>query len=83
MTNGNGTHFNHFIAQLDKRLERIEIAIDRLADEVEGKHERLNGRVGELERVKAEVAGGWKLASVVGAVAGTLGGVVSKWFPFG
>jgi hypothetical protein len=69
-TNGS---FNLLVSQLDRRLGRIEEAIDRLADELDGKHEKIGARVSDLERVKAEVAGGWKFASIVGALAGGVG----------
>ena len=76
--NGNGS-FDHLIGQLDRRLERIEVAIDRLADNQEEHHEKLNGRVSELEKKNAEVKGGWTVLTIVGSVAGAVGGIASKW----
>lgn len=81
--NGVNGSFNHLIDQLDRRLERIETTLDRLVDTADEKHERLNGRVRELESKASEVRGGWTALTVVGAVAGTLGGLASKWFSWG
>jgi hypothetical protein len=79
MTGANGTSFIHLVDQLDRRLQRIETAIDRLADELDGKHEHLNGRVRELENTRSEARGGWTALSVVGTIAGALGGYASRW----
>lgn len=75
----NGASFDHLIGQLDRRLERIEVAIDRLADELDGKHERLNGRVRELENKQSEVRGGWTVLTIIGTVAGAVGGLAVRW----
>jgi hypothetical protein len=80
VTGANGASFSHIIGLLDKRLERIEIAIDRLADELDGKHEKLTDRLNSLEGTRSETRGGWTVLSVVGAVAGAVGGYATKWF---
>jgi hypothetical protein len=80
MSNGSNGSFDHLIGQLDRRLERIEMAIDNLAGELDGKHEKLNGRVNQLEHRNAEVRGGWTVLALIGTVAGTVGGIASKWF---
>lgn len=76
MQNGS---FDHLIGQLDRRLERIEESIDRLADNLGERHDKLNGRVSELEQNHAEVRGGWWVLSIVGSIAGAVGGFASKW----
>ena len=84
MTNsGNGTSFSHIISLLDKRLERIEVAIDRLADELDGKHEKLTNRLNSLEASRSEVRGGWSVLAIVGTIAGAVGGYATKWFSGG
>ena len=80
MTGPNGASFDHLIGQIDKRLANIERAIERLADEYDGRHEKLNGRVRDLENTRSEARGGWTVLSIVGAVAGAVGGYASKWF---
>lgn len=81
MQSGNGNNFNQMlISQLDNRLARIEIAIDRLADELDGKHEKLNGRLRILEDQSSKARGGWTVLTVVGSVAGALGGFATKYF---
>lgn len=79
MQASNGS-FDHLISQLDRRLERIEHAIDRLVDETGERHEKLNGRVTQLEQRNAEVKGGWTVLALIGTVAGTVGGIAAKWF---
>jgi hypothetical protein len=80
VTGANGASFSHIIGLLDKRLERIEIAIDRLADELDGKHEKLTDRLNSLEGTRSETRGGWTVLSAVGAIAGAVGGYATKWF---
>ena len=80
MNSPNGTSFSHLVDQLDRRLQRIEMAIDRLADDLDGKHEHLNGRLRDLESSRSEAKGGWTVLSIVGGVAGAVGGIASRWF---
>lgn len=76
MQNGS---FDHLIGQLDSRLERIEQSIDRLTAQVEHRHEQLNGRVRKIEDRHSEQRGGWTVLTVIGSVAGVVGGYASKW----
>lgn len=76
MQNGS---FDHLIGQLDRRLERIEITLDRLVDQNDERHEKLNGRVAELEQTRAKAQGGWTVITIVGSIAGAIGGYASKW----
>jgi predicted ATPase len=76
---GNGS-FDHLIIQLDGRLARIEHAIDRLLDETDARHEKVNGRLTVLEHRNSEAKGGWYMFGVIGTAAGVVGGLVTKWF---
>ena len=80
MSGANGGSFDHLIVQLDRRLERIESTLDRIESKHDEKHEKLNGRISDLEKQNAEASGAWKLAGIVGAVAGTVAGIATKWF---
>jgi SMC interacting uncharacterized protein involved in chromosome segregation len=71
--------FPHLMEQLDRRLGRIEQAIDRLDVNLDERHEKISERINALEKTKAEVAGGWKVASVIGGIAGAVGGITAKW----
>ena len=75
MQNVNGS-FGHLIDQLDRRLERIEQAIDHLSNDLDGKHDKLNGRVQQLEQRNAEIRGGWTVLAAIGTVAGGLGAFI-------
>lgn len=75
--------FDHLIGQLDRRLARIEVSLDKVIEHVDDKHEKLNGRVVDLEKRNANVAGGWKAVGIIGGIAGTVGGVVAKWLTGG
>jgi hypothetical protein len=49
---------NHFFEQLDKRLGRIEMAIDRIGTQHDIFEERLSARVATLELALARQDGG-------------------------
>jgi hypothetical protein len=72
-------NFDHIIGQIDRRLARIEINLDRLVDTQEIRHNNVTTRVASLEQTKAEVAGGWKVASIIGALAGSIGGLATRY----
>ena len=65
MQNGS---FDHLIGQLDRRLERIEITLDRI-----------DAHVRELEDKASQAKGGWTVLTIIGGIAGAVGGFASKW----
>jgi hypothetical protein len=77
---GNGTYGERFWDQIDHRLKRIEDAIDNLAKEHGTRHEKLADRVNKLETTGAQQVGGLKVITVLGSVAGAIGGLAVKWF---
>jgi hypothetical protein len=77
---GNGSYNERFWDQIDHRLKRIEDAIDNLAKEHGSRHERLTERVNKLETNNAQQVGGWKVVTIMGSVAGAIGGLAVKWF---
>jgi uncharacterized protein YdcH (DUF465 family) len=79
-TGGNGTYGERYWDQLDHRLQRIEESIDRLADQHGNRHDKLSERITELEHTGAAQAGGWKVVTIIGSVAGVVGGFATKWF---
>jgi hypothetical protein len=72
-------NFDHIIGQIDKRLARIETNLDRFVDSHEDRHLDTTRRLAALEQTKAEVAGGWKVVSVIGALAGAIGGLATRY----
>jgi hypothetical protein len=79
MSGTNGASFDHLIGQIDRRLANIERDIERLVDSHDDRHDKLNHRVRDLESTRSETRGGWTVLSVVGTVAGALGGYASRW----
>lgn len=75
----NGSSFSHLIGQLDRRLERIEEAIDRLADHQTEHAEKIIVRVTDLEKKNSEIKGGWTVLTIIGTIAGTVGGIAARW----
>jgi hypothetical protein len=75
MTEGN---LSLFFEQLDKRLSRIEYALDRIASSHDLFEERMNARVSVLELELARQAGGKKALAGLLAAAATIGGVVAS-----
>jgi hypothetical protein len=68
---------NHFFEQLDKRLGRIEMAIDRIGTQHDIFEERLSARVATLELALARQDGGRKALAGLMAAAATVGGMVA------
>jgi hypothetical protein len=81
---GNGSSFPHLMDQIDARLERIERAVDRLADQSAYRYDRIDGRMSDMERTHSEVRGGWKALTIIGSIgataAGALGGYLGRLF---
>jgi hypothetical protein len=67
----------------EKTLGRIEAIVETIKDDVE-EIKRLtdlqNGRVRALEVENARSQGGWKVAGLVGAIAGTVGSIGARFF---
>ena len=76
---GNGHSFSHLINQLDARLERIESAIDRLADQQAVRDLKTDNRLSILELYKAEAQGGWKALTIAGSIGATLAGAAGAY----
>jgi ABC-type transporter Mla subunit MlaD len=73
----NGDNVNHFFNQLDARLGRIEMAIDRIGAQHDIFEERLSARVATLELALARQDGGRKALAGLMAAAATVGGMVA------
>ena len=69
--------------QLDARLARIEHSLERLGDVHEGRHEHIVGRISTLENKNSEFKGGWTVLTIIGTIAGAIGGLLTKWFGHG
>jgi hypothetical protein len=75
MENGN---LALFFEQLDKRLSRIENALDKIGHSHELLEERMNARVIVLELEAARQAGGKKALAGLLAAAATFGGIIAS-----
>jgi hypothetical protein len=67
----------------EKTLGRIEAMIEIIKEDVEEIKDLVdaqNGRVRSLEVENARSQGGWKVAGLVGAIAGTVGSIGAKFF---
>lgn len=78
MENG---HFQYYVQQLDHRMARIERSIDRLVEAHEKQNDEFEERLDTIEKENAESRGGWKVAGIVGGIAGTIASVAAKWLP--
>lgn len=79
MTNSNGANYDHLMRQLDARLERIEVAIDRLADQQAVRDAKVENRLSMLELYKAEAQGGWKALTIAGSIGATIAGAAGAY----
>jgi hypothetical protein len=68
---------------VEKALGRIEAIVDTIKEDVEEVKdllEKQNGRVRVLEIENAQSRGGWKLAGVIGGVAGAMASFLPKYW---
>jgi hypothetical protein len=67
----------------EKALGRIEAIVETIKEDVKDLKDLVdvqNGRVRLLEVENARSQGGWKVAGLVGAIAGTVGSIGSRFF---
>jgi hypothetical protein len=67
----------------EKALGRIEAIVETIKEDVKDLKDLVdvqNGRVRSLEVENARSQGGWKVAGLVGAIAGTIGSIGSRFF---
>jgi hypothetical protein len=67
----------------EKALGRIEAIVETIKEDVKDLKDLVdvqNGRVRLLEVENARSQGGWKVAGLVGAIAGTIGSIGSRFF---
>jgi hypothetical protein len=82
MNGGNGQtngSFFHLIEQLDARLARIELTLDRLSDDYANRHKTIHDRVTVLEIHKAENAGSWRTLTLVSGGIATVAGIATSY----
>jgi hypothetical protein len=66
-----------------KALGRIEAIVETIKEDVKDLKDLVdiqNGRVRSLEVENARSQGGWKVAGLVGAIAGTVGSIGARFF---
>lgn len=60
--------------------EKIEDGFSSLHSKIDGALKDHEDRIRVVERIQTEQAGGWKLLTVIGAIAAAVGGVIaSAW----
>jgi hypothetical protein len=67
----------------EKALGRIEAIVETIKEDVKDLKDLVdiqNGRVRSLEVENARSQGGWKVAGLVGAIAGTVGSIGARFF---
>jgi hypothetical protein len=78
-TNGSNGSFYHLIEQLDSRLARIELTLDRLSDDHSKRHREVHERVTVLELHKAESAGSWKTLTLLAGSVATVASIATTY----
>lgn len=71
--------FYHLIEQLDARLARIEVTLDRLSDDYASRHKHIHDRVTALEFHKAENAGSWKTLTLISGGMAAIAGIATSY----
>lgn len=71
------SNIDHFFHQLDTRLGRIEMAIDRIGSQHDIFEERMSARVAKLELELARQEGGKRALAGLLAAAATVGGLIA------
>lgn len=67
---------------VERTVSRIENQVLNIQDDVREIKDLImaqNGRVRKLELDAAESKGGWKVAGIIGGIAGTVASLIPKW----